>query len=101
MLSSVGVSALAGHEVQEGIEMHVAGRVGVHNGANALEVQLSLAILADGVAQRHEARFELLGGQAAGAVLVKVVEAGSELVQLLLCDSLRVAGQDLVFGLKN
>lgn len=55
-----------------------------------------LSVLADAVTQRHQTALELIRREAAGAVFVKVVEARSELVELLPSDALRVSGQDLV-----
>lgn len=99
MFGSVGIGALAGHEVEEGVEVHVASVVGIDDGEDALEVQITLAILANRVAQRDQARLELLGRQSAGAVLVEVVEAAAEFVQLLLANALGVAGENLVLHL--
>lgn len=99
LFGSVGVGALAGHEVEEGVEVHIASIVGIDDGQDALEVHVALSVLADRIAQRDEARLELLGRQAAGAVLVEVIEAAAELVQLLLADALGVAGEDLVLHL--
>lgn len=59
----VGVHILPRHEVQEGVELDVAGGVGIHDAADALEVNLALPVLADGVAQRDEARLELIRSQ--------------------------------------
>ena len=55
--------------------------------------------LTDAVAQWDETVLELLGVESARSALVEVVEAGSELVQLLLGDSLAVSGKDLVLYL--
>jgi hypothetical protein len=43
-----------------------------------------LSILANAVAQANKARLELIRSQAANSVLVEVVEAAAELVELLL-----------------
>lgn len=98
LLGSISIRALPRHEVQECIEMHVSGVVRIHGRQYPLEVDLPLPVLADRVAQRHQARLELVRRQAAGPVLVKVVERRPELVELLLRDALRVSGQDLVFN---
>ena len=42
LLSSVRVSCLSRHEVQEGVKSHIACAVGVHDGHDALEVSLTL-----------------------------------------------------------
>ena len=54
-----------------------------------------LSVVADLVAQGDEAGLELLGFQATGSVLVKVVEGHAEFVHLVLADALRVSRQDL------
>lgn len=59
-------------------------------------IDAHLSVLADAVTQRHQTALELVGRKAAGAVLVKVVEACSKLVELLASDALRVSGQNLV-----
>ena len=75
LLGGVHVGGLARHEVQEAVELHVAAGVGVHNGEDALEVDLSLLVLAHAVAQGYQAVLELLGIQTTGpentAVIVK------------------------------
>lgn len=55
LLGSIGICRLSGHEVEEGIELHVAGIVGVDYGEYALEVDVALPVLADRVAERHQA----------------------------------------------
>ena len=46
--------------------------------------KMYLSILANAVAQANKARLELIRSQAANSVLVEVVEAAAELVELLL-----------------
>lgn len=89
LFGSVGVGRLSGHEVEEGVEEDEAAVVGIHDGHDALEIDVALLVLAERVAQADEARFELVGFQVANAVLVEVVERASEFVQLLLRDSCR------------
>jgi hypothetical protein len=77
-----------------------------------------LSILANAVAQANKARLELIRSQAANSVLVEVVEAAAELVELLLkfkirpkflsdrdffypSDALGVSGEDLVLDFVN
>lgn len=60
LLSSVRVHVLTGHEVEEGIELDEAGGVGVNDGYDALEVNLTLAVLTNGVTQGDQARLELI-----------------------------------------
>ena len=45
LFGSVDVGGLARHEVEEAVELHVARRVGVDDGQNALEVDLPLPVL--------------------------------------------------------
>lgn len=78
-----------------------------------------LSILANAVAQANKARLELIRSQAANSVLVEVVEAATELIELLLKflsmrkfvfarqmvfylgDALGVSGEDLVLDFVN
>merc|ERR1719209_1098300 len=99
LLGSVHVRRLPGHEVQEAVELDIAGGVRVDDGEDTLEVDLALLVLSDAVAERDQAVLELLWVQPAGPGFVKVVEARAELVQLLLSDALAVPGQDLVLHL--
>ena len=46
-------------------DLDVSGGVGVHDAEDAREVDVSLPVLADAVAQRDQARLELLRGEAA------------------------------------
>ena len=68
MLGGVHIRGLARHTVQEAVELDKAGRVGVDDGEDALEVDLALLVLPDGVAEGDEAVLELLGVQSAGSV---------------------------------
>lgn len=88
LFGSVGVCRLASHEVEESVELYVAGVVGVHDGKNTLEVDVALPVLADRVAEWHQAGLEFFWGESARSVLVEVVEAASELAQLFLRYSL-------------
>ena len=45
LFGSVDVGGLARHEVEEAVELDVARCVGVHDGQDALEVDLTLAVL--------------------------------------------------------
>ena len=99
LFGRVRVGGLAGHEVEEGVEEDESGVVGVDDGADALEVDVALLVLAERVAEADQTRLELVGLEMAGAVLVEVVERAAELVELLLRDTLRVARQDLVLHL--
>lgn len=85
----VGVGGLARHEVQEGVEVHIARIVRIDDGQDSLEVDVALPVLADGVAQGDEAGLELVRCQFARPVLVEVIEAAAELAQLLLGDALK------------
>ena len=42
LLCSIDVRRLAGHEIEERVELDVAGVVGVHNRQDALEVRITL-----------------------------------------------------------
>ena len=97
LLGCVNVCGLAGHKVEEAVELNVTGGVGVDNGEDALEVDLSLLVLSHTVSKRNQTVLELLGIQSPSLALVEVVEACPELVQLFLCDALAVSGQNLVF----
>ena len=59
MLGGVHIRGLARHKVQEAVELDKAGRVGVDDGEDALEVDLALLVLPDGVAEGDEAVLEL------------------------------------------
>lgn len=87
LFGSIRVGGFASHKVEEGIKEDVAAVVGIHDGHDALEVNVSLLVLAQRVAQADEARFEFVRLQMARAVLVKVVERAAEFVQLLLRDA--------------
>jgi len=50
LFGSVGVGRLASHEVEEGVEEDVARVVRVDDGADALEVDFALLVLAQRVA---------------------------------------------------
>ena len=66
LLSCVRVDVLASHKVEEGVELYEAGAVGVHDGDDALEVDVALLVLADGVPQGDQAGLELVRVQLAG-----------------------------------
>lgn len=53
LLGSIRICALPCHEVQEGIEVHESGVVWINGGQDPLEVDFSLSVLADRVAQRY------------------------------------------------
>jgi len=99
LLCGVDICGLPGHEVQEAVELDIPAGIGVHDGEDTLEVYLALLVLTHGVSQGDEAVLELLWVQPPRPALVKVVEAGAELVELLLGDALAVSGQDLVLNL--
>jgi hypothetical protein len=63
LFRGVHIRGLARHKVQEAVELDEAGSVGIHDGEDALEVDLALLVLAHGVAQRDQAVLELLGVQ--------------------------------------
>lgn len=60
LLSGVRIHILTSHEVKEGIELDKASGVGVNDGYDTLEVNLTLAVLANGVAQGDQAWLELI-----------------------------------------
>ena len=53
LLGGVHVGGFSGHEVEEAVELDVSAGVGVHDGENALEVNLALLVLANAVAKRY------------------------------------------------
>lgn len=89
LFGRVGVRRFACHEVQERIEVHVTGVVWIDDSQDTLEVDVTLPVFSDGVAQGHEARLEFIGSQSTRSVLVKVIETATEFVELFLRDALR------------
>ena len=65
------------------------------------EQNKSFSYLANGVSERDEAWLELLRRQSPRPALVEVVEGGAELVELLLCNALAVASQDLSANVRS
>ena len=63
LLGGVDISGLPGHEVQETIELHVAGGVGVHNRQDTLEVNLALGEGGSEGEQRAEGRGQRAEGR--------------------------------------
>ena len=78
LFCSVRVDVFSCHEVEEGVELSETGAVGVHDREDSLEVDVSLLVLTDGVAERDEARLELIGVQLASPDAIK----GSQSVQI-------------------
>ena len=72
LLGGVDICGLSGHEVQETIELHVAGGVGVHNRQDTLEVNLSLLVLSYAVSKGDQAVLEFLGIETASSVKLLV-----------------------------
>ena len=64
LLGGVHVRGLAGHEVEEAVELNVTAGVGVNDGQNSLEVNLTLLVLSYAVAKRNQTVLEFLRIQA-------------------------------------
>lgn len=89
LFGRVGVRGLAGHEVEERIEVHVTGVIWINNSQDALEVDVALPVLPNGVAQRHKAGLEFVRSQPPCSILVEVIETAAEFVELFLRDTLQ------------
>ena len=64
LFCGVHVGGLAGHEVEEAVELNVTAGVGVNDGQNSLEVNLTLLVLSYAVAKRNQTVLEFLRIQA-------------------------------------
>ena len=95
----VHIGRFSGHKVQEAIELNIAASIGIHNWQDTLEIDFTLFVLAHGVAQWDETRLEFIGCESSGTRFVKVIEGGTELIELFLGDAFGVTGQDLVLNL--
>lgn len=68
--------------------MHVTRVIRIDDGQDTLEVDVTLPVLSNRVAQRHQARLEFVRSQSARSILVEVIETATEFVKLLLRDTL-------------
>ena len=73
MLGGVNVCRFAGHEVKEAVELDVATGVGVHDGEDTLEVDLTLLVLINAVSKGYQTVLKLFGIEATSSEKLKLL----------------------------